>query len=621
MPKKGKPKKKKSAKKSQHRQKLAREHIEHQQNIQNHFRLGEYTLEITTDKAECQWWFNRGLRWAFAFNHEMAIQCFQLALKFDPKNPMCHWGIGYSNGPNYNNSTGLDAYEAFEHSQKAAKLLGEKKVSGFEEELIQALTTRYTSEIINPLENPKGAEAQRDVLGKCYAEAMRRVHDKHGKNTDVAFFFAEALMITNAWKLWNLDKKTGEVSKFTLEAVEILEKHLQKRPDHPGLCHMYIHCMELSPNPEKALKEADRLYDGLVPSSGHLIHMASHIDMWVGNYKRAVHANQIAFEQDKIYIARTGHTGGIYQAYRLHNLHFLVWAAMMDGQSKVALRFADEIQSQLTEEALVDSGMVQYLEGFAMTKFMVMIRFGMWRNLIDIPIPENKEVWSSVIAIAWYSKGIAFSSLGFVQKALHAQQEFRKSLKSPFLEGRILHNNLVYDRKGTSGILNVAEAMLEGEILYRLEHYENAFKWLREAVRRDTGLPYDEPWGWMQPTSHALGALLSEQKQYKEARKVFEEDLKKYPRNLWSLRGLANCEKHLGNVNEAERCAKLYDLAAARLDVPMIAPCFCANGVRMLARSSNETPLENSTLSQPASQTLAPTPKTRCGQPVCHCGS
>jgi len=425
-----------------------------------------------------------------------------------------------------------------------------------------------------------------DQLRKTYVKSMSKAFENHPDNTDVAYLYIEALMCQNAWKLWETDESTGnKIRPETFLAKELLEKHLKIQPKHPGLGHLYIHMMELSPNPSAALTVADQFVEGggIVPDSGHLIHMASHIDMWVGNYNRAVRANALAFKTDEKYVKISGCSGGVYLAYRMHNLHFLVWAAMFDGQSRMAIKHAREIQRQLTEQVLRESGMVQYLEAFTIQILMVFIRFGMWDRILAEKIPTDEETWATLMATTYYARGMAFAAKGEVEKAQAEYQRFKKMLNdSQVLGGRWLHNNKLADQTGEHvGILNVGEALLQGEILYRKGSYPAAWKMLSEAVKRDHALPYDEPWGWMQPTRHALGALLCEQKHFEKARQVFEEDLKMWPNNLWSLHGMAACEKRLGNENLACEFSKRYKVAAARMDVPMINACFCARGSGM----------------------------------------
>jgi len=340
--------------------------------------------------------------------------------------------------------------------------------------------------------------------------------------------------------------------------------------------------MELSPHPEKALPVADRVMEHkLFSGSGHLIHMPSHIDMWVGNYARAVECNVLAYESDQRYLKETGHVGGVYIAYRMHNLHLLIWAAMFDGQSQKALRYVKIIDEELSREVLLSSGMERYLEAFTMSYIMVLVRFGKWDELIEEETPIDPITFATRTAAVHYGRGMGYAAKGMIPEAEKEFKEFKAAVCKPECGSRILHNNVVYNQKGGNGIFNVGEYILKGEILYRKGDYVEAFKALEEAVRKDDELPYDEPWGWLQPARHALGALLSEQGHYKRAKEVYEADLKIWKKNLWSLFGLAKCHKALGNSELAEEYAKEYREKAKNLDVRMIDACFCANGIAL----------------------------------------
>jgi len=553
---------------------------------EKYFDLGAYCVKISTQSKMAQEWFNRGIRWTYGFNHEEATRCFREGLKHDPLCAMLSWGIGYANGTNYNNPTLLDGKLAYDASRQAL-LVADENITKSEQLLIEALAKRYKWPLIDAMENPQLAKAQQDELARKYSDAMALAYQENKNSTDVAFWYAESLMNLRPWKLWEKDEKTGKIPANTLLIVEILEEHLKREPMHPGLCHMYVHAMELSPSPEKALSVADRLFHngGLVPASGHLIHMASHIDMWVGQYARAVEGNRLAFEADERYVKVSKHDGGIYLAYRMHNLHFLVWAAMFDGQYETARKYSLEIKKQLSEDKLEESGMAVYLEGFVLTYLMVLTRFGRWKEILAEPIPKNSKVFPALIAATHYARGVAYSAMGNVKRALEEEKIFLTCIQSDLVQNRVLHNNIFYHREGTVGIFNVGEMLLRGEILYRQGRYVEAFKALREAVVRDDDLNYDEPWGWMQPCRHALGALLTEQKCFKEAKEVFETDLKKWKRNLWSLKGLATCEKALGNKKRALQLESEFKVAAKRLDVGIGAACACAiNGTKNICR-------------------------------------
>ncbi|GAB5356277.1 hypothetical protein AAMO2058_000276600 [Amorphochlora amoebiformis] len=547
--------------------------------------MGMQHLKTSTKSESAQVWFDRGLIWLFGFNHFEAVRCFQKALEKDPKLAIAHWGIGFAMGHNYNFPWIHDRSTAYSSAATAAEVAKEVKMdmASIEGMLIEALTHRYEKDMIDETKDMEGAVAQIARLQNGFVKAMKKVHDKFGSNPHVSAIYGEALMNLKPWELWIPDPKTGKVPEYTLEAQKVLEAALDKHPDHPGLCHLYVHLMELSSTPEKALKAADQLASVLVPGSGHLVHMASHIDMWVGDYKRAIEVNTKAYEADQRYVEQTGDKGGMYAVYRGHNVHFLIWAACFDGQSQIAIKYA-RILSALFDKETVNS-IREGLDGYTMFTPMVLIRFGKWEEILKEKIPQNADDWPSRTVMIRYARGIAYAATGKVDKAIEEQKLFLEALENKNLDGIMCINNPVYDRKGSRGMFNIGKEILQGEILYRKGEYKRAFEHLRTAVKLDDELKYDEPWGWMMPTRHTLGALLSEQKHYEEAEKAFQEDLKKYPENIWSLVGLKNCMEGQGKAKAAAEVSQRLKAASARADIPIAAACLCANGKR--AESKN----------------------------------
>ena len=348
----------------------------------------------------------------------------------------------------------------------------------------------------------------------------------------------------------------------TPEIVRVLESGLDKWPDHPALCHYYIHTMEASPSPEKALQAANRLRDRM-PGAGHLVHMPSHIDVLLGNYPSVIETNRRAIVADHTFAQREGRNN-FYTYYRVHNFHFLVYGAMFDGQSDLALRTARKIPDQIPSEMLEEQ--TDYLDAFLPTALHVLVRFGRWDEVLAEPKPDNYLPMS--LATWHYARGIAYAAKGETALAKQEQKSFRKERES-VPETSVLFNNLSID------ILGVAEAMLDGEIAFREGAYEAAFQHLRVAIRRDDELNYDEPWGWMQPTRHAYGALLLERKRADEAESVYREDLKKHPNNLWSLHGLAESLEMQNKSTQAEAIRERFLQASERADVEIDCSCFC----------------------------------------------
>ncbi|MGE0220001.1 tetratricopeptide repeat protein [Mycolicibacterium sp.] len=542
----------------------------------SYYDLGSYHRPVETPSAEAQIWFDRGMVWAYAFNHDEAIRCFERALQLDPGLAIARWGIAYSVGPNYNK-----AWEAFDPVDLAAslararmelRLAADERASALERSLIQALTARF------PTDDPDDTAALQ-AGHTAYADAMVEVARAYPDDVDVAALTADALVNITAWALW--DSRTGEPAPGSrvVEAKRILDDALATSAGraHPGILHLYIHTMEMSTTPQAALPAADLLRD-LVPDAGHLRHMPSHIDVLCGNYHDSVVSNLAAVQVDRRFVEHEGPLN-FYSLYRAHNLHFVVYSAMFEGNSAIALSAADELAGQLTPELLTIESppMADWLEAFVPLRIHVLVRFGRWAELIATPLPEDTDLYCTTTATIHYARGVAHAASGNLDQA-RAERESFAAAYARIPESRYLFNNTSRD------ILAVAAAMLDGEIEYRAGHFDEAFAYLRRAVELDDSLPYDEPWGWMQPTRHALGALLLEQGRVEEAAQVYAADLGldptlsrscQHPGNVWSLHGYHECLTRLGRDAEAVVIGRQLELAQARADVPIQASCAC----------------------------------------------
>ncbi len=543
--------------------------------MSDYFNLGNYSLPISTESPEAQLWFDRGLIWNYGYHHEEAIECFKKSLEFDPACVMAYWGIAYAIGPNYNKQWGdfdddekqtclNEAHEAVENANKNLD-----QANDFEIELVEALGKRY----------PRDASIEDfGPWNDAFANAMRKVYENHPDNMDICTLFAEAIMNRTPWKLWDLPTGKPAAGADTLEAIEVLESAFTRLADqgsnqHPGLLHMYLHLMEMSPYPEKALNAGDSLTE-IVPDSGHLLHMATHVDVLCGDYQNVVLRNHKAIQADQKYLARSGPMN-FYTIYRCHNFHFKIYGAMFLGQKQTALDTADELSASLTRKVL--EPMADWLEAFYPMKQHVLIRFGMWDEIKAQVLPDDSELYAMTNALIHYAKTVANAATGDISGAEAARDEFRAA-KAVLPETRMLFNNTCAD------ILRVAEEMLEGELSYRKGEFDEAFDHLRRSVALDDNLPYDEPWGWMQPTRHALGALLLEQNQIEEAEAIYRADLGfdstlaracQHPNNVWSLHGLYECLDRLGRKEEAILIKPQLDIALARADVEINYSCYC----------------------------------------------
>lgn len=539
----------------------------------SYFDLGRFGRVVTTSSDDAQSWFDRGLTWIYGFNHEEAVSCFERVLEADPSCAMAHWGIVYALGPNYNKP-----WEAFEPEEKQALVDQTAGRMTIAETLAQEATELERVLIAAlRLRSPSSAEMEDfGPLNDAYADAMRALHRAHPDDNDVAALTAEALMNRTPWQLWDLPSGAVAEGAATREAQAILEDAFSSNPgawDHPGLLHMYIHLMEMSPHPEKALRHGDRLAT-LVPDAGHLVHMATHIDVLCGNYQDVVARNHLAILADRRYLAERG-PENFYSVYRCHNYHFKIYGAMFLGQPEPALETAEELIATLPAEILAP--MADWFEGFVPMKQHVLIRFGMWSEIVAQDLPENAGLFCVTTAMMRYARTVALANLGRIEEA-EAERDGFLAAYGAVPESRMLFNNTCRD------ILAVAKQMALGELAYHKGDAETAFAHLRKSVELDDTLPYDEPWGWMQPTRHALGALLLDQGRYDEAEAVYRADLGldptlpracQHPGNVWSLHGLNECLTRRGEEVERRHIAQALEQARARADVLVKASCFC----------------------------------------------
>lgn len=544
------------------------------------FDLGPYTRTVTTDSAAAQVWFNRGLNWMYAYNYEEAQACFQAALKEDPGCAMAHWGTAYAIGPNYNKPWQLfdqqDIQQTLENA--TAAIASAKRCYGsatsVEKGLIDALDKRYQSS--KPVEDLY-------MWSTAYADAMRELHKKHPKDWDVAGLFVESMMNRTPWQMWDPREGTPIDGADTMECKAVLETAIaavesEGEDRHPGLLHLYVHLMEMSPTPEAALKAADELRN-LIPDAGHLKHMSTHIDVLCGNYKDVVAGNSAAIDADMKFIEHAG-VMNFYSLYRLHNFHFKLYGAMFLGQFEQAMSAVSKMRETIPEDLvrLESPPMVNWLEGYLAMETHALVRFGRWQALVDAPLPEDQDFYCMTSATNYYGKGIAHAALGNHKAALKAQEDFEKAFDTI---GDYRYVHVVSCRQ----ILGVAREMLAGEIAYHHGDYDTAFAHLRQAVENEDSLPYDEPWGWMMPSRHALGALLLEQGHAEEAMAAYEADLglddsilrsNQHPDNVWALVGLDKCYRKLGKLSEAQMIKPRLAFALSRADKEIQRSCFCS---------------------------------------------
>lgn len=546
----------------------------------NYYNLGDFRRDVTTTSPEAQLWFDRGLAWAYCFNPEEAVRCFEKAAQFDPDCAMAHWGIAFGSGPNYNKAWRLfdfaDMGKCITIATAAldrARIAAARNATPFERTLIDALGSRFPNAATK---DPK----EFDRVNRAYADAMRNFYNQFSDDIDAAALFADSLMCLSPRALWDLD--TGEpIGPGTKEARVVLEDALPRAggDKHPVLNHLYIHLMEMSPYPEIALPAADRLRRLSVDGS-HLAHMSTHIDNACGDWRRVIDSNLDAVAADERYFGREKEIGAWYNVYRAHNLMVGTYGAMMAGRSREALFMANRLKEILTPDLLKipSPPMADFLEAHGTTLAHVLIRFGRWDEILNLEFPDDRKLYCSTTAMIHYARGIAFAALRRIPEAEKAREEFIAAVAT-VPESRF--NSIPVPEIQA---LKIAGKMLDGEIEYRKGNFDVAFAHLREAIALEDGLPYSDPPAWLQPVRHAYCALITEQGQLEEAAKQYRIELglegtlgrrRIRPNNVWSLHGLYECLTKLGRHDEAKEIKLQRDIAVASADIKIAASCFC----------------------------------------------
>ena len=521
--------------------------------------IGSYHIDCTASSESSKLWMNRAMAQLLGYNHAASIFCFKKVIEIDKKAPLAYWGLGYAYGPHYNR------YELNEHDLKEVihytrlaleYCLTSNEIKDWEKDLIFALQARYPSFV-------PSQEVIR-VYFTNFSRTMKTVYEKYPNNVDVAFVYAESVMNLRPWKLW---RKDGSPTEEALIAREVIEKTFSITKVHPGMCHLYIHCMELSP----FFKEADwagHVLRTLVPASGHLLHMPSHLDVLNGRWKLAVETNERALISDLKYRKYCGEDDGFYNFYILHNYHFVMYAAMFMGDYNKAFENANAMFKVVNENEF--NSLPHMYESFLSKYLHVYVRFGKWKEIMEEKLPDPKK-YPLKVAMMHYAKGVAYASSEMVPEAEEEYEKFVKACKE-VPENWMVVNNTAKD------ILNVALKVLVGEIEYRKKNFEVAFQNLREAAVLNDNLVYCEPWDWAMPPRHALGALLLEQNHYEEAYEVYLKDLEINPKNVWSLHGIIECMIKLNKKEGLEKFESDYVNAKKESSTEVKASCYCRLG-------------------------------------------
>ena len=514
--------------------------------------LGSYSRKITTKSAEAQRYFDQGFHFLQGFNHRAAIRAFQQAAKLDPECAMAHWGVALACGPHIN-SMAVAPPEA-ELAWKELRLAQKSTGNGTEVEqaLIDSLAKRFA--------NPQPED--RTGLDRAYADAMRKVWKKYPNDPDVGALFAEALMNLRPWDQWTAD---GKPQPGTDEIIATLDAVIKLNPNQPLANHLYIHAVEASPNPERAIAAADRLRE-LQPGLAHNVHMPSHIDIRTGQWMKAVRTNEKAVEADERHRKTFGPPKGFLNVYIAHNRAMLAYAAMMTGQRDLAMKHIRAMIAEMPADFLNENAL--QAEATVAMPLEVMVRFGMWDEILSEPENYTEKMWFTR-AFHHAARAIAYAAKGDTVNARKAQTVFLERAKIVPKEDFLSNNSC-------EALLGIAIPMVEGEILIAEGKVDGGIEQLRAAIQNEDALKYDEPPGWMIPVRHSLGAVLMKQQRLAEAEKVYRDDLARLPENGWSLLGLAeSLRKQKKNSKEVAQTESKFKRVWAKADLMITTSCLC----------------------------------------------
>jgi tetratricopeptide (TPR) repeat protein len=502
--------------------------------------LGSLHHAVSTTKPEAQRFFDQGLSLVFAFNHEEAIRSFKRAAELDPQMAMAWWGVALALGPNINQEVDLAHEEAaYDAAQKALALAKDKPEA--ERAYIGALAGRYS---LDPKSDLK-------KLAVNYKDAMAELSKKYPDDLDAATLYAESMMDLRPWQLWSAD---GKPAAGTEEIVAVLESVLRRNPNHPGAIHYYIHAVEASPHPERALAYAPKLPQ-LMPMAGHLVHMPAHIYERVGDYPAAARSNAEAAAADEAYFKATG-TQGFYSMYYAHNLDFLAVAHSMQGRYRDALDASIKLVD-FTRPMVKDLPMV---EPILAKSFLMWERFNQWDEIMKQP--QANASWSSTLAIWHWARGMAFARRGDFGNAQSEQKAFLDTAKSVPADSMSSLNP-------TGKILLIADDVLRARIAEAKHDNKSALEFFNKGVSDEDALSYDEPPQWFHPVRESLGGFLLRSGKYAEAEKVFRADLERNKLSGRSLFGLMESLKAQKKTAAAALAQREFETAWKKADTKL----------------------------------------------------
>jgi hypothetical protein len=503
--------------------------------------LGSFHHTVSTTNAEAQKFFDQGLTFVYAFNHEAAVRSFKRAAELDPQMAMAYWGIALALGPNINLDVDPEREKAaYDAVEKALALAG--KAPENERAYINALAKRYSTD-------PK---ADLRKLAVDYKNAMGALAKQYPDDLDAATLYAESAMDLRPWQLWTNDGKPAE---GTEEIIALLESVLRRNPNHIGAIHYYIHSVEASPNPERALFYVAKL-PAQIPAAGHLVHMPAHIYMRTGDYEAAALSNKDAAQADENYFKQTG-TGGMYPVmYYNHNLHFLAIAYGMEGRFNDALKAARQLEANVRPHVKE----IPMLEGFMTTSTLMLVRFRRWDDILKLP-PVDASM-PATGTVQHFARGLAYAATGKLDNAASELAAFSAAKKAAPADA-------MFGLNRAADILQIAENVLSAKIASAKHDNKTALELLKKAVELEDALAYDEPPAWFLPVRESLGGALMQNGDYAEAEKVFRAELGKNRRSGRALYGLMESLKAQKKTYEAALVQREFESAWKNADVKL----------------------------------------------------
>ncbi len=509
--------------------------------------MGVHNFDISSTDELVNIYFNQAIALTYGFNHLEAARSYEQVAMLELNSAIAYWGQALVLGPNLNvamePSSVKPAYEAIQKAKSLKKYASEK-----ERDLIDALAERYSDD---------ETLSDRTTLDHAYADAMRKLIAKYPNDPNVRTLLAEALMVIHAWDFWQWN---GHPKEWTPEILEVLETGLKDYPRHTGLIHYYIHAVEASKTPGRALEYAKTMED-LVPGSGHLVHMPSHIYIRTGKYQEGVEANERAILVDNNYIAQCRQQGIYPLAYVPHNRHFLWAMATLQGNSKKAIMAAEHMASHINEESMRIPGLGT-LQHYWVTPLYAYVKFGKWDEILNTPKPADDLVYP--LGVWHYAQGMAMiaqENIEAARKELSKLNKVREDIR--------LQDVTVWEINNATDVLTIASLSLEGEIFAASRNYDKAISILRKAASLEDNLNYNEPSDWHSPVRQTLGAVLLKAGKAKEAEKAYKEDLETFPENGWSLYGLYQSYVKQSKIEQAEAVKHRFEEAWKWADIDL----------------------------------------------------